>query len=195
MVRVISKKSGSSKFNGFVWSPEFGATIISVLVLIAIPVTVLLTSKQQDIRQHASSVNKTAVVSVSPSSGSYKVNEEFSVNVEVDGGSQSLDSVKANVAVSPNLKITSLSVIPATSGGCSFTFPNEQNAPSTSNPSFEGILPTSPITRCTLYTMTILPNTAGEASITISNAQATSPNFANENVIQSVTGATFTIVQ
>ncbi len=195
MVRVISKKSGASRFSGFVWSPEFGATIISVLVLIAIPVTVLLTSKQQDVRQRASSVNKTAVISVSPSTGSFKTNEEFSVNVEVNGGTQALDSVKANIAVSPNLKIVSLSVTPASSGGCSFTFPNEQNAPSINNPSFEGILPTSPISRCTLYTMTLMPNTVGEASITVSKAEATSPNSGSENVIENVIGATFTITQ
>ncbi len=195
MVRVISKKSGASRFSGFVWSPEFGATIISILVLIAIPVTVLLTSKQQDIRQRASNVNKTAVISISPSTGTFKINQEFSVNLEVNGGSQALDSVKANVAVSPNLKIISLSVTPSSSNGCSFTFPNEQNAPSINNPSFEGILPTTPTTSCTLYTMTLLPTTTGEASITISNAEATSPNSANENVIENVMGASLTITQ
>ncbi|MGE5041804.1 MAG: hypothetical protein ACM3IJ_02785 [Candidatus Levyibacteriota bacterium] len=194
MVRVIQKKSGADRFMGFVWSPEFGATIISVLLLFAIPVTILLNSKQQDLQQHASGISKTAVFSVNPPTGTFRVGHEMTVNLLIDGGSQSVDSAKAHVTVSDNLSITSISLTPASQGGCGFIFADDTDKPSIVNPSFNALLPSSTTYHCTLYSMTVMPTAEGTARISLSDAQA-STSSGSGDILEHTEDAMYTIIK
>lgn len=177
MVRVIQNRPFSEKFKGFVWSPEFGATIITVMVLVALPVTFFVLSKPQDVRQQAETVNPTAEIVISPQSGSFVQGQQFSVNLAVNGGSQNFNSAKADVSVSNNLSIQSLYLIPVESGGCNLTFVDANSSPTYQNPSFNGILTSGSSASCTLYTLVLKTNTSGTASVSITNASVKSfPN-------------------
>lgn len=171
MVRVIQNRPFSEKFKGFVWSPEFGATIITVLVLVALPVTFLVLSKPQDVRQQAETVNPTAEMTISPSSGSYVQGEQFSVNLMINGGGQNFNQAKADVSVSTNLSIQSLYLTPPESNGCNFTFVDVTSSPTYQNPSFNGVLTAGSSSTCTLYTMVLKANGPGTAFINVVNAQ------------------------
>ena len=189
MVRVIQNRPFSEKFKGFVWSPEFGATIITVMVLVALPVTFLVLSRPQDVRQQAESVNPTAEIVISPSSGSFVTNQQFSVNLTLSGGGQSFNQAKADVSVSDNLSVQSLYHTSTENGGCNFTFVDVSSSPTYLNPSFNGILTSGSSTTCTLYTMVLKANEPGTASINVVNASVKSFTNGDEIFKSSQNGA------
>lgn len=166
------KKFFNSK--GFVWSPEFGATIISVLVLVAIPTTLYLTHKSQDTRQQASGNVRGAVISIDPQSGVYSVGQKFAARVVIDGGMENLSGARATIGVSPNLAIDSLTLTTSNANGCNFIFTNPMQKPNAQNLSFSGILTDTNMHTCSLYTVVLTALSTGNASIYISDADVLS---------------------
>lgn len=190
-MRVIQKKEGI--LSGIVWSPGLGATIITMLILVAIPVTLLLTNTKQDTQQHASSGSQNAMIEVDPTSGTYSVGQKFAISILVSGGLEKFNSAKATIGVSPNLSVESLAITPEAAGGCEFTFTDPSTKPDDENLSFYGILPNGPIASCNLYTLTLSATAPGTASVFITNGSVTSPN--NLEILQETKDATYTITQ
>lgn len=190
-MRVIQKDKGI--LSGIVWSPGLGATIITMLILVAIPVTLLLTNTRQDTQQQASSGSKSATIAIDPTSGSYTVGQKFAVSLLVTGGVEKFNSARATIGVSQNLAIESLSLTPKTTGGCGFTFTDLTTSPTIENPSFGGILPNGPIESCNLYTLTMSATAPGNASVFITNGSVTSSN--SLEILQETKDAIYTITQ
>lgn len=159
---------------GFVWSPELGATIISILVLVAIPTTLYLSFQRQDTRQQASSNVRGAVIRIDPQSGVYSVGQKFAARVLIDGGIEKFSGAKANIGVSSNLTVSSVSITQKKAGGCDFLFTNPNLKPTIKSLSFYGILTETNISSCSLYTMVLTANSPGNASIYITNADVLS---------------------
>ncbi len=176
---------------GFVWSPELGATIITVLVLVAIPTTLFLTQSRQDTRQQASGDAQRATISVDPSTGIYSVGQKFAAAVIVSGGMQEFSAAKATVGVSSELVINSLTV---NSGPqeCGFSFTDPSLTPNASNPSFYGILPNGNKTECTVYTLTLTAVKPGQGVVFINDASVMSGTSA-ANILSKTNSATYTI--
>lgn len=183
---------GFKNSKGFVWSPELGATIISVLVLVAIPTTLYLSSQRQDTRQQASSNVRGAVISIDPESGVYSVGQTFAARVLIDGGVEKFSGAKASIGVSPNLTVNSVIITPADAGGCNFVFTNPELKPTTKHLSFYGILTDATSSSCSLYTMTLTPKTAGNASIYITSGDVLSDTNGN-TIFKEAKNANFTI--
>lgn len=168
-MRIIKEKSIAQKIKSFISLPEFRSTIITLFLAIILPVTVLLVLQQQDIRQRAAS-NKTATISIAPSSGTFPIGQQFSVNLVINGGGQTFNAAQANVSISGNLSLLALTLTPPESGGCNFTFVNQNKTPTATNPSFAGGVLNSFSSQCTLYTMTLTGTTTGPATININQA-------------------------
>lgn len=166
------KRFKSSK--GFVWSPEFGATIISVLVLIAIPTTLYLTHKSQDTRQQASGNVSSAIISIDPQSGVYSVGQKFAANVLIHGGVEDFSGAKASIGITSNLTVDSLTLTTSSANGCNFIFTNPMQKPSIKSLSFYGILTDTNVRSCTLYTIILTATSPGNASIYINDADVLS---------------------
>ncbi|MBP7832760.1 MAG: hypothetical protein KA035_03245 [Candidatus Levybacteria bacterium] len=186
----VSMKFWNSK--GFVWSPELGATIITVLVLVAIPTTLFLTQSRQDTRQQASGNAQTATISVDPPSGVYSVGQKFAVTLSVNGASQEFSSAKATVGTSSQLSIDSVTLTPVSAGGCNFSFTNPDTTPNSMNPSFYGILPNGNKTECTLYTIILTAVEAGQGSVYINDASIFN-NTGSVNILGKTIPGVYTI--
>ena len=177
---------------GFVWSPELGATIITVLVLVAIPTTIFLTQNRQDTRQQASGNTQNATISVDPQSGFYSVGQKFAASIIIQGGSQKFSAARATVGTTPELSIESLSITPKHAGGCDFSFTQPTLTPNETNPSFYGILNSEGVESCTVYTLTLRAVKQGQGTIFINNAEVLSSLNAS-NILQNTNSATYTI--
>ncbi len=177
---------------GFVWSPELGATIITVMVLVAIPTTLFLTQTRQDTRQQASGNTQSATLSIDPVSGVYSVGKKFGATLIVNGGNQEFSAVKATVGTSPELAIDTLTITPETAQGCEFTFTDTTLTPNATNPSFYGILPAGNKTSCTVYTLTLTALKEGQGVIFINDASVMS-GTGDINILNKTTQATYTI--
>jgi hypothetical protein len=147
-----------------------GGLIVSVLLIGAVFSLNTLIKNQQDLRQRAAPTgNKTATMTVTPTSGNFNIGQQFSVNFVIDGGGQAFNAAKATINVSPNLAVQSLTIVPQASGGCNFTFLNTNKTPKVSDPSFTGAILNGSSTSCTVFTMTLAAQTAGTGTITITN--------------------------
>lgn len=177
---------------GFVWSPEFGATIISIIVLVAIPTTLYLTFKSQDVRQQASSNVHGAVISIDPQSGVYSVGQNFAVTLLIDGGVEKLSGARATVGVSPNLVVNSLTLTQKDAGGCGFNYVNPDTKPTINNLSFYGILTDTYLSSCSLYTVILTPLSAGNASVFITEGDVLS-NTNGKSIFKEAKNANFVI--
>ncbi len=178
--------------NGFVWSPELGATIITVMVLVAIPTTLFLTQARQDTRQQASGNTQSATISADPQSGVYSVGQKFGATIIIDSGTQEFSAAKATIGVSSELAIDTLTITPEIANGCEFTFTDPSLTPNASNPSFYGILPNGNKTKCTVYTLTLTAIKPGQGTIFINDASVLS-GTGNVNILNKVNTATFTV--
>lgn len=127
--------------------------------------TPIITTEQFTLFQHASST-KTAIMLASPYTGTYQLNQPFTVDIIADGGGQSFNAARATVTISSNLTVQSISFPPATSGGCGFIFPNTNATPTITNPSFAGAILNGSSARCIVYTLTVVANTTGIGTIT-----------------------------
>src|SRR3989344_7621086 len=83
--------------------------ITMFLIIIATPYIV---SGLLSLIQNAASV-KTATISTSPSSETFFVDQEFSVDLVIDSGGGAFNAAQANVTVSNNLSIKYLTITPA----------------------------------------------------------------------------------
>lgn len=185
--RGFSRKLKRSE--GFVWSSQFGATIITVFMFLVIPVTLFLVYKEQDVRQRASSGTQTATISVDPPSGTYNVGQKFAVSVFVNGGNEDFTAARTTVAVSDNLTVESLSLTPVSAGGCNFTFADPYQTPTTDNPSFYGLLPEITSNICSVYTLTLRANAPGTGLITLSEGSVTSAGDSKEILLNTQSGS------
>lgn len=87
-----------------------------------------------------------------PSSGTY--DKPFTVSLVIDGNGDKFNAAQATVNLSDNLAVQDL-----TFGDCNFSF---LKTPSIQNPSFEGVLMGINSTKCTVYTLTLIPTAKGE---------------------------------
>lgn len=98
-----------------------------------------------------------ASIQATPGQGSFA--KQFAVSLTIDGKGEKFNAAQADIHLSSNLAIQNL-----TTGDCNFSF---LQTPSIENPSFSGVLLGDSLTKCTVYTMTVIPIQKGDASITI----------------------------
>jgi hypothetical protein len=194
MVREIRDRKLSQKLASFIKSPFFIPVLLLLIVVISIPVISLVTSKPVDIRQRAATPGVSATINVTPPTGSVSPGEQFSVDVVLDGGGQAFNAAQATVAVSSNLTLQAVTITPQASGGCNFTFANENSTPSITNPSFAGAILNDSSNHCTLYTLKLSVNgTSGTGVVSITNGQVKSSVDHSEIFLSSQNG-NYTIV-
>lgn len=95
-----------------------------------------------------------------PKSGSY--NKPFTIDLVIDGHGDKFNAAQSSVSVPSNLKIQDLVL-----GDCNFSF---LKTPSIQNLSFEGVRVASAATKCTVYSITLVPVKKGNATLSISKA-------------------------
>jgi hypothetical protein len=185
MLRETPKKTFLEKLR------ETSSLFITLFLVVALPVTVFLVLRPQDIRQRAAA-NKTATISIIPSSGTYAPGQDFTLSLVIDGGGQTFNAAQATVSVSSNLSIQSLTITPQGSGGCNFTFVKTNKTPSASNPSFAGGILQGFSNLCTLYTMVVRGTSNGPASVTIGQSSVKGYDSHGE-ILQTTLSGIYTI--
>ncbi|HVZ59067.1 MAG TPA: hypothetical protein VG935_04930 [Patescibacteria group bacterium] len=120
-------------------------------------------------------------MSVSPMKGS--LSSEFSVDLALDGHGEKFNAAEATITLSKNLQIKSLAL-----GDCDFSY---LTTPSTANPSFQGVILGGSSTKCTAYTMTLIPIAKGYATITLTKASIRRLGDA-ANILSSVQNGSYT---
>lgn len=123
-----------------------------------------------------------ASLTVSPSSGSH--NNTFTADLIVDGEGKSFNAAQANVTLSDNLQITSL-----THGNCGMSF---LTTPTVANPSFIGVILGSSSKKCTVYSLMLKPIISGAGSIALSNVSVREYQTARE-LLSSIKSGTYTL--
>ncbi len=146
--------------------------------------TILLFIAALTIRNHAWAASGS--ITAEPNSGSFVAGSLLNVDIKVDGGGVPFNAAKANVALVPNATIQSIQF-----GNCGFAF---IETPTTSNPSFVGVILGGFSQSCTAYTMRFQAAIPGTQLVNISNASIKSYNGAQEE-LQSVRDGNFSIVQ
>lgn len=130
-----------------------------------------------------------ATISVSPATGSYQVGQAFSVNLSVNGGGSNFNAVAADVTLSPNLSVQSI-----TPGDCSFTLVRPY---SPANPSFAGAVLTGFSQGCTVYTMNVVAKSKGTGTIALSKGSVEVPTGKTPTdvaeLLSSMKGGSYTI--
>lgn len=101
-------------------------------------------------------------MSLQPVTGSHTVGKSFTADLILDGQNDAFNAAKGTVALSPNLELNDVLL-----GDCNFSF---ILTPSLADISFAGVILGQSKKSCTVYTLTITPQTSGTGSITISNA-------------------------
>lgn len=191
MVRIVYNGSGFERVKGAFKSPYFGPLTITLFLLFTVPAYLLLTQQSQDIRQQASSISKTGTVSVAPTTGTFKMGEEFVASILLNGNGDNFTAASGNVLVSGNLTIKNIVITPFTSGGCNFEFTGDGKIPTYVDPSFKGIVPQGALPACTLYTLTLQGTSPGTATIAVKNG--TMIGLERNDMFSSVTDGIYTI--
>ncbi|OGH24840.1 MAG: hypothetical protein A3B47_00020 [Candidatus Levybacteria bacterium RIFCSPLOWO2_01_FULL_39_24] len=179
-----------SLWDEFISLDRFLKFTIVIFLLIAFSTPFIVANKQIFIPNAAA--NKTATISVSPPSGSYSIGQQFIVNLVISGGGQAFNAAQAAVAVSSNLTVQTLDIVPAPSGGCNFTFPNQKATPTPGNPSFAGAILNGSSTQCILYSLTLSANGAGTGTITLSKGSVKAYSN-NSEILLSLQSGSYTI--
>lgn len=99
------------------------------------------------------------IMGVTPQSGSFS--GPFTVSLQIDGHGDSFNGAQATVTVSSSLAIQDLSL-----GNCNFSF---TKTPSSSDPSFQGIILGGSQKKCQVYSMTVVPVSRGTAMISLTS--------------------------
>lgn len=99
-----------------------------------------------------------ATMSFSPQSGT--IDKPFTVNLVIDGHGEKFNAAEAKLTIPNNFKIKDLVL-----GDCNFSF---LKTPSIQHTSFQGVILSKYATKCTVYSLTLIPVTKGKASITLS---------------------------
>lgn len=119
---------------------------------------------------------------MSPQSGSF--GKPFTVDLIVDGHGDKFNAVQATVTLSSNLKIQNLVL-----GDCNFSY---LTTPNLQNPSFAGVILSTYATKCTIYTLTLVPVAKGNGSISFTKASVL--RFGDAvNVLSSTGNGTYTL--
>ncbi len=163
--------------------------IATIVMIVALPVVLTLVSKQQDIRQRAAPLSKTATISVNPASGAFTVGQQFNVDMVIDGGGQTFNAAQADVSISSNLSVQSLSITPAASGGCNFTFVKASKTPTSANPSFAGAILNGSSSHCVLYTIVLQTTATGTATINLTKGSVKAYENSAEIFLSSQSGS------
>lgn len=100
-------------------------------------------------------------ISIVPITGTYQVGQVFSATIRIDGGGQSFNAVKANVAVSQNLKVQSLNL-----GDCGMAL---VKTPSIGSLSFAGVILGGSQDSCNIYTLNLQAESSGTGFVFISD--------------------------
>ena len=145
---------------------NFSIFVITLLILVSI------TSKS------AFAANTT--IEFSPKNGSF--NKPFTVDLVIDGHGDKFNAAEATVLSSSNLAIKDLSL-----GDCNFSF---LQTPSIQNPSFAGVIISTYTTKCTAYTLTLVPTTKGKASLELAKASVKRYGDA-ANILSSISNASY----
>jgi len=201
IVSVSSSKNRGEKnsnifqkfWNWFSNLDKFTKLAFVTLLIISI-VTPTIVTNRFDIRQRAApTINKTATITISPSTGSFPIQVPFNVDIVVDGGGQIFNAAKINISVSSNLVIQNLVITPANGGGCNFVWANQNFTPTKADPSFAGAILNNYSQHCTVYTLTLLPTALGPASVSITNGSVKAYQDSSEILSNTVNG-NYTIV-
>lgn len=121
-------------------------------------------------------------MSVSPQSGSY--GSPFTVSLVIDGHGDKFNAAQATVTLSPALATKDLTL-----GDCNFSF---LKTPSIQNPSFAGVILSAYATKCTVYTVTLVPTAKGQGAITLSKTSVRRYGDA-ANVLSATTNGSYTL--
>lgn len=168
--RFNSPRKFSSILNQGIKSPGTIIFLSLISVLIA----------RQDVFAAAGSI--TAV----PDTGSFSAGSMLNVAVKVDGGGVAFNAAKATVSFAPSAPVQSIQI-----GDCGFAY---IKTPTTSDPSFVGVILGGSTTSCTAYTMRFQAASAGTQLVNITDASIKSYQGAKEE-LNSVKGGSFTITQ
>jgi len=187
MPKILSfGKYGSRKQNVFLnfWdrfkSQDRFSKFSIITMLLIIIATPYIAGELLSLIQQAASV-RTATINTSPSSGTFFVNQEFTVDLVIDGGGETFNAAQATVAVSGNLSVKSLTITPTSLGGCNFAFANLRKTPTAIDPSFAGAILNGSSLHCILYTLTLQATTQEAGTITLKSGSVKS--YVNHNEI------------
>lgn len=192
MVREIRDKNLSEKIKGIVRTPFFVPVLFLLFLVVTIPVITFVTSKPVDIRQRAAQGTPTGTINITPTNQNYNVGQQFTISLVLNGGGQQFNAAQADVAVSSNLTVNSLNIVPAASGGCNFTYVNNSKTPQVSDLSFAGAILSGDVSSCTLYTATITANASGTGTITLTKVRMISTP-GHKDILQSYQNGVYTI--
>lgn len=168
MVREVKDRNLFEKIKITSRNPFFIPIIFLLFLVMTIPVITLITSRPTQVEQQAETVDSTATMTVNPPAGNFIKDQDFTVSLIINGGGQTFNAAKADIEVSPNLTVKSLTITPPASGGCNFTFVNTNKTPKVSDLSFAGAILNASSTGCTLFTVTLAGNAEGVGSIILS---------------------------
>lgn len=192
MVEIIKDENLLKRTKKFIKSIGAFSFFASLFLLLSLPVIIYTALNPVDIRQRAATLNKTATINVSPSSGSFAIGQQFTVSVVIDGGGQVFNAAQANIALSSNLSIQAFVLTPATSGGCNFTFANNKKTPTALDPSFAGAILNGSSSRCTVYSLVLSATAPGTGTITLTKAEVKAYGEHGE-ILLSVQNGSYTI--
>jgi len=102
---------------------------------------------------------KSTVMRITPAEGSF--DKTFVESLTIEGNGDKFNAAEATVTLSPNLVVDEIEP-----GDCNFSF---IKTPTTSDPSFSGVLLSKASSSCTVYKLTLVPVDYGEASVKISH--------------------------
>jgi len=117
-----------------------------------------------------------------PETGYYT--KPFKVSLVIDGHGDKFNAAQATVKLSSNLKIKDLTL-----GDCNFSY---LHTPSIQDPTFEGIIISTYLTKCTVYTLTLIPISKGHGTITLSKTHVKRYGDAAE-VLSKTTNGSYTL--
>ena len=149
-------------------------TIRGTLFSIAISLALLLTPK--------TTFAASSTIAASPDTGSYSA--PFTVSLIIDGHGDKFNAAQATVTLSPALAIKDLTL-----GDCNFSF---LKTPTVQNPSFAGVILSTYATKCTAYSVTLVPTAKGQGSITLSKTSVRRYGDA-ANVLSATTNGSYTL--
>ncbi|MEK7572070.1 MAG: carboxypeptidase-like regulatory domain-containing protein [Patescibacteria group bacterium] len=102
-----------------------------------------------------------ATITLSPSAGTFATNAPFTVAMIIDEETTAFNAAQAKVVLSENLTVQDMTL-----GNCDFSF---VKTPSVQDLSFVGVTLGGSKQNCTIYSLTLLPNRAGTATITMTD--------------------------
>jgi hypothetical protein len=121
-------------------------------------------------------------ISVEPLKGNFDNQQVFSADIRIDGGGVAFNASKASVAVSPNLRVESITL-----GNCGFAF---VRTPSTASLSYAGVILGGSKTSCTVYTMKLKVLSQGSGYVFISDGAVKSYKGAEE-ILSSIKNSSY----